>query len=355
MQVASIVFNEVSTKNRVTYTNYRKDLQAKNFDVVSFKKLLPENAKIKLAIFDIDETLRKWDSKCSEEESQKIRTTLFNYVKSNKMTLVYSSDRGFSKIVPLIDDGTLAKPDWIVCNNGGAIYKNVEGSFEEVKNWSDTLIKNFQKDKVRTLMAKIANEPENMFTPEEWAKVPPEIIPEGQKEFRGSKITEYVGNESPINIRLIMAPGMYEKNVKKIDQTLKSNGIDAKLILLHYPYGMISYECLLKYFDPKVSLDASNHYIPRLYPDKSADTLVITATDKGMASEYIRKELKLKNNEVFAAGDGENDFSNANKGYFFALISNAAEGLKKMLSKTSQTNVIETTRPGAEGILEVLV
>lgn len=348
MQIAPVSFNEIRTKNRVKKQN-----------PISFKQLLPANAKVKLAILDIDETLRHWtkNSHWSDADEfayeQPHRKELFEYLKKNKIKVVYSSDRGFHKIMPLIENGTLMEPIGFVCNNGGAIYKNSGGKFEEVTSWSENL-SHFPKQKVREIVAEIANEPENMFPPDEWAKVPAEMIPEGQKEFRGSRITEYVGNETPINIRFIAAPGVKEKNIGRIDKALKEEGISAKMIALHYPGELLTFDGLRKYFEPKVAKDAALHYLPRLYPDKSADTLVISATDKGMASEYLREVLGLRPSEVNAAGDGENDFSNTNKGYFFTLVSNAVDGLKEMIRKDPKANAIEATKPGAEGILEVL-
>lgn len=357
MQVASISLAGVNTKNRVSSINqnYNRNLYPQNLDSVSFQRLLPKNAKIKIAFFDIDETLKHWDNNLSEEDGQRIRNELFDYVKSHKIQTVYSSDRGLEKIMPLIEDGTLAMPDWIVGNNGGFIYKNTNGKFEEIKTWSAGLSKNFNKDKVREIMVKIAHEKGNMFSQKEWANVPAEIIPEGQAEFRRSKITEYDGNVSPISMRFVMAPGMYEKNIKKIEQELKNHGIIAGTTLFHYSNPQITCGGLERYFSHQVALDIEHHYIPRSYPDGTGDSLLISATDKGMASEYIRKTLGLRHDQVFAAGDGENDFGNANKGYYFALISNAVEGLRKMISQTPKTNVIETTRPGAEGILEAFV
>lgn len=321
----------------------------------NFLGLLPKNAKIKIAFFDIDETLKNWNDNLPEKTCSKLRNKLFKHLKSNNILSAYTSDRGLNQILPLIEDGTLAKPDWIVGNNGGRIYKNVKGKFEEITEWSTNRIKSFDKEKIRGIMAKIANKEDNMFPAEEWAKIPPEQIPEGQKEFRRSKMTEYIGHESPMNMRIVMAPGVYEKNIDLIKKELKENRINPVLTLFHYPPATAEYDGLRKYFDHEKALILENHIRPRLFPDGSYNTLLISATDKGMASEYIRKTLKIKKNEVFAVGDGENDFSNANKKYYFALISNAVDGLKRMLNQTDKTNIIEATKPGVEGILEVLV
>lgn len=368
MNIIPILLGKISdnnTKNKKRIVNQNiNNLHSRNYPInnfskfhngISFQKLLPNDANIKMAFFDIDETLKHWNDRLPEELCQQYRNKLFNYIKAKNIQLAYSSDRGFENIMPLIEDGSLATPHWIVGNNGGFIYKNKGGKFQELKTWNKQLTTSFKKDKVRDIMIEIANKPENMFPFEEWSKIPSEIIPKGQNEFRGSKITEYVGHDSPTSMRFAMAPGMYQKNIKAIRKELKNNGIDATTILFNYPGHMSTYDALRKYFDHQTSLDIQNHYIPRSYPNGSNDTLLITSTDKGKASEHIRKTLGLSPEEIFAAGDGENDFSHANKGYYFALISNAAEGLRKMIGQTPKSNIISTTKPGAEGILEVLV
>lgn len=356
MQIMAVSPVRFKQNTQVSYVNNSYQTKFRDNPVqTSFEGLLPKNAKIKIAFFDIDETLKNWDENLSEKACSKLRKQLFNHIKSNNIQSAYTSDRGLDKILPLIEDGTLAIPDWIIGNNGGYIYKNVKGQFKEITEWSTDRIKGFNKDKVREILAKIANRQDNMFPAEEWAKIPPDQIPAGQKEFRGSKFTEYAAHETPMNIRIVMAPGSYEKNIDLIKKELKANNIKANLTLFHYPAAYAKYEGLRKYFDHEKAVNLEKHYRPRLYPDGTYDTLLISATDKGMASEYIRKTLGLKKNQVFAAGDGENDFSNANKKYYFALISNAVDGLKKMLNQTDKTNVIEATKPGVEGIIEVLV
>lgn len=357
MYIAPIRYEQVSSRS--TDSKSSKTIPQgflKQTDRVSFQRLIPNSAKIKLAVFDIDETLKHWNDAIDEKTAQKLRNKLFKYLKENKIQTVYASDRGYDKIISLVDDGTLMKPDWIVGNNGGYIYKNVNGKFVENKEWHKISTKDFDKTKTKEILIKIANEAENMFSPEEWAKFPPEIMPTTQMEFYRSKMTEYVGHESPTSIRLALAPGVYEKLINKIANELQKNNIKAGYTLFHYEKPLISAKGLEAYFSPEASKIIENHYIPRMYPDGCGDSLLISATDKGMATEYIRKQLGLKKGEIFAAGDGENDFSNTNKGYHFALFSNAVEGLRKMISELSHPkNIWETDKPGVEGILDVLV
>lgn len=327
---------------------------------IAFKRLLPQEIMPKIAFLDVDETLINWAENLPKEEAQKIRNGLFDYLKSNKILSVYSSDRGYSGIMPLVEDGTLANPDYIVGNNGGYIYKGINGKFDEIQTYSLETLQNFDKNKLRQVMAEIANRPENMFSEEEWAKLPPELIPEGQKEFRRSKITEYLGQESPTNMRFALAPRMYEQNIDKIEDALKRNNINASTMLFNYLAKNLTKEGLQKYvnetFNQKLATDMAKHYLPRLYPNGSGDSLLISATDKGTASEYIRKSLGFEKSEVFAAGDGENDFGHANKDYWFGLISNASAGLRKLITTTpSSTKVVESKKPGVEGIMDILV
>lgn len=327
---------------------------------IAFKRLLPQEIMPKIAFLDVDETLINWAENLPKEEAQKIRNRLFDHLRSNKILSVYSSDRGYSGIMPLVEDGTLANPDYIVGNNGGYIYKGTNGRFDEIQTYSAEILQNFDKNKLRQVMAEIANRPENMFSEEEWAKLPPELIPEGQKEFRRSKITEYISQESPINIRFVLAPGMYEQNIKRIQETLTCHGINANITVFHYPAKNLTKEGLSKYisekFTKKLADDMFKHYVPRSYTDGSADAILISATDKGMASEYIRKSLGFEKSEVFASGDGENDFGHANKDYWFGLISNASNGLRKLITANSSSGkVIESTKPGVEGIMDILV
>ncbi len=357
MFITPIRLGQANSKNSTAgiTTTYPK-AHFQQTDNVSFQRLIPCNAKIKMAVFDIDETLKHWNISLDEKKAQQLRNKLFKYLKTNKIATVYASDRGYDKIISLVEDGTLMKPDWIVGNNGAFIYKNVNGKFVENADWSSISIKNFNKEKTREILAKIANKKENMFPAEEWAKIPPEEIPSGQKEFRGSLISEYAGHETPTSIRLVLAPGAYERNIKEIEHELKKNNIKAGITLFHYSKELGEYDCLRRYFDHEKTVNMVKHYKPRLYPDGTYDSILISATDKGMATEYIRKQLGLKKGEVFAAGDGENDFSNTNKGYHFALFSNAVEGLRKMIAGLSQPkNIWESDKPGVEGILDVLV
>lgn len=340
---------KISADNNVRYSN---NFNTKS-DTVSFNRLLPENANIKIAFLDIDETLKYWDMNLSEEESQKVRNKLFNHLDKNNIQIVYSSDRGLDRIEPLIKDGTLVKPTWIVCNNGGTIYKNENGKFEEVKAWTDQLHKNFNKDKVRQVMAGVAHKKENMFTPEEWAKIPLELKPTTEKEFIGSKITEYKGHESPFRMKFAVAPNTAQKLVKDVKKELEANNIKAEVNI--QVFDKHSTARLEKYFGDEKGKLIRKHYKIRENKDGSNDNIIISASNKGMASEFIRKSLRIKEKEVFASGDGENDFSHADKGYHFALISNAAPGLKNMIAQTPKVNVVETTKPGAEGIIEALV
>lgn len=344
MQINPILSNNIGYKNKFYGSN-------KQSNSVSFGLLMPLKMQksIKACVFDLDQTLL--------EGEQGFRNKIFDFVKAEKKVLVYSSARPIEKVLPLVDQKTLIMPDWCICNNGANIYKNIFGRMVEISSWSANLAQNFNKVKVREIVAKIANKKANMFTPDEWAKVPAEMIPEGQKEFRGSKITEYRGHETPLNIRFVFAPTMYKNNLSEIKKELKANHINANVVL--QKYGFESCEMLRKYFEPQQALDIFNHTIIRSYPDKSKDVVIISAnTDKGKASEYVRRKLKLKPEEVFASGDAGNDYTNANKGYVFGQISNSEPQLInkiERLQRNANPVIVKSNHPGAEGICDILI
>lgn len=344
MRILQIGFNP-QPKQKVNTNN--RPLQTKPManDSVCFEGLMPDDAKklIKLCVYDLDETLL--------EGPQNIREKIFDFAMDK--TLVYSTARGLKRVAPLIDNKTLKMPDYCICNDGINIYKNINGRFEEMTSWSEGLMKNFDKNKVRNIMVKIARK--NMFKKEEWAKIPKGIVPQGQNEFRGSKITEYETYDSPSNIYIMFAPGIFKKTLGEIEKQLDKNKIDAQIDFINYSGNGLDPKRLLDYFTPDVAKNIINHAQPRLNPDNSLDVAVIKVkTDKGKATEYLRKELQLKEKEIFASGDGENDYTHTNKGYFFALVSNAKESLKKLIGQNPPENIIKTTKPGVEGIWETI-
>ncbi len=68
-----------------------------------------------------------------------------------------------------------------------------------------------------------------MFTPEEWAKIPLELRPTTEKEFIGSKITEYKGHESPFRMKFAVATKHCTKLVKDVKKELDANNIKAEV------------------------------------------------------------------------------------------------------------------------------
>jgi len=307
---------------------------------------MPNEAKklIKLCVYDLDDTLL--------EGNQAVREKILDFSKGK--TLVYSSARALKNVQQLINDKTLITPDYCVCNNGLNIYKNLNGTLEEIKSWSKELGEKFDKEPVRKIMTKLAKE--NMFTKEDYAKMKLIEIPEGQKAFRGSKITEYEVYGSPLNIYFMFAQGLFKKTLPTIEKQLAKAGIEADVNFQNFTKEGLNLEKLKGYFPQgNIAKDMRNHALPRVNADGSIDVAIITAKgDKGKATEYIRKELGFNEKEIFAAGDGENDFTNTNKGYWFAFISNSTKGLKKLIGKNPPSNIIKTTKPGVKGIWEVL-
>lgn len=317
-------------------------------DTISFKGLMNDKDKksLKMCVYDLDETLL--------EGSQDSRNKVLDFSIDNNKILIYSSGRSLKQVLPLIEDGTIVMPDFYVGNNGIDIYRNESGKLEEITPWSDKLAEKFHKDKVRNFMTDIAKS--NMFDNRAWKKITETTaIPKGQQKFIGSKITEYEVNGSPLNIYFMMTPGLFEKTKPLIEKKLKENNIEAEVKFQNFNKKSLEMETLNKYFSPQIAQDMRNHALPRLNKDGSIDIAIITAkTDKGTATEYIRNELGVEKKEVFAVGDAENDYSHANKGYFFGVVANATNGLRDLISKFADSNIIQAPKSGVEGIWEIV-
>lgn len=314
----------------------------------SFRALIPqaEIDRLRLCVYDLDDTLLEGP----QEIRDKVLDFSKEYVKEGfKRILVYSSSRPLKKIQPLIDDKTLVMPDFCVGNNGVNIYSNVSNQLEELKTWSQKLAQGFKKEEIREFMIGISKK--NMFSNEEWSKVSSSIIPAGQKDFRGSKLTEYEVFESPLNIYFMMAPGIYEKTLPEIKKVIQDRGIQAEVKFQRFDSENL--KSLDKWFPENIANDMRNHAAPRVNPDGSIDVAIITANaDKGKSTEYIRQIFGIKPEEVLAAGDDVNDLSNADKGYKFILPKNSKIDFVNLVDKLK--GVVKTTQNGVEGIWETI-
>lgn len=298
-------------------------------DSVNFTGLIPsKNLKnIKCFIFDLDESLL--------EGSPEFINKVLQFAQ-NAGKIIYSSARDIKKITPLIEDGTLATPDYCVCNNGLNIYKNIDGELREINSWQEDLQKHFNRDKIKAFMQKMADKLE--------------------RNNQTHKIVQYETYGSALNIHFMLSENLPKENLQKLVlEELNKHSLKADLNFITYGKGCLEEEKLNNYFDVDVAKIMRQKGLPLLKQDESLDIAIITAkTDKGEASEYIRKALKLKPQQVFATGDDINDFSNANKKYFFALPSNATSAFKNMLENANLRNVFRTSKPGSEGIWQAI-
>lgn len=345
MKVDSIILNY-----KIKHIKQNRQIVKNNnsYDNVSFKGLLADDKKdkIKMCVYDLDETLLNG--------LQPVRDKIIKFSKDKNRKLIYASARPLKQVTSLIKDGTLAMPDYYVGDNGLNIYKKQNGQLEEIKSWSNSLAKNFSKEKIREFMIDISNE--NKFDIPRHVEKIGAYVPLGKEAYRDSKISEYEVAFSPLNIYFMMAPGIFDKTKYQIEKNLKDKNIEADINFQNFAKRTLEPETLSKYFSPRVAIDMLNTAIPRLNQDGSIDVAIITAkSNKGKAVEFLRKQLNIERNEVLAAGDAENDFSNTNKGYVFALLANATEGLRNLVSKLPDTQkIINTTKEGVEGIWEVI-
>lgn len=345
--------------NNYTNTNNRNNDYVSNnhldYDSIYFTGLMPKEmlSGVKMCIFDLDE--------CLLEGSQEAREKVMEFAQSDGRKLVYSSARCIETIAEKIKAGTLVMPDFCVCSNGGRIYKAVGKEFVEIKEWTKKLEHQLQKDKVKELMIGLGRE--HPFTTQEWidhfivGNIP---IPDRNIEFKNSKISTYEGADAPSNIRFIVAPDILKTIIAKTRKLLRENNIDAHTELHIYPPDQLNEEDLHRYFSFKNARNLHNLIKPRINPNKSYNCMLINVSDKGSASEYLRNLFGYKPEEIFAAGDAENDFTNANKGYLFAAMQSTSNRLKLLIGKMLHKHkdlapkIFTPTKSGADGLWEVL-
>lgn len=304
-------------------------------------------------VFDLDESLL--------EGPIEVRKKVCDFVRKQGKVLVYSSARPFGDIAKLTADNSLIMPDFWVCANGAHIYKNVNGKMEEVSEWATQMTQNFNKGKINELMTNIARK--HMFSAQEWEKRKPSRQPDECIEYLGSKVGGYNGIDSPLDVRFAVNRDVLSATIKEITELLKQHDIDAKVYVHHYSAEQTTLERYKKYYTPEKAEDVVNTVNARRNHDGSYNCLVITAkTDKGKATEFIRKSLGIKKRQVLAAGDDINDSSHTDKHYFFIMLGNASEALKKYIKKLPfwykwsfiSKKIYTPKGHGANGILEVI-
>lgn len=295
-------------------------------DSVNFTGLMPNRIikALKMCVFDLDESLL--------EGPLEVRRKVCNFVREQGKVLIYSSARPIAEVKRLVANNELIMPDFCVCANGAHIYENVNGQMEEVSAWANQMTQNFNKDKINQFMTSIARK--HMFSAHEWEKRKPSRQPGECIEYLGSKVGGYNGIDSPLDVRFAVNKDVLDEVIKEATEVLKQKGIDAKVYVHYYTAAQTTLERYKRYYTPEKAEDVVNTVNARRNPDGGYNCLVITAkTDKGKATEYIRKNLRIKRREVLAAGDDINDSSHTDKHYFFIMLGNATQNLKDYINK----------------------
>ncbi len=317
-------------------------------NTVSFKAAMHTELlkEIKMCVYDLDESLL--------DGSQIARDRVMSFSSSDGRRMFYSSLRDIGKIQEKITDGTLIVPDGAVAGEGINIYGVVNGAFKEIESWSQRLAQKFHKDKIRGFALDFARS--NKMTPSEYAKVDKINMPEIQRNFDGSRVTEYETYGSPLNISFMLAPGVSKENFEKVAvKYLADNKINGEVKFRTFDPGWINIERLNSYFAPRVANNMRTIGMPMRHEDGSLDCVFITSkSNKGEAAEYLRNELALKAENVLSAGDDVGDFSHVEKGYFFIPL-NPKQALKDLIaSRADRSRIVNVSQGGSEGILEAI-
>ncbi len=345
MKINNSFTNHFAFKSKSIHHKSPTIKQVASFDTINFSGLMKDKdkEKIKMCVYDLDHTLL--------QGQQADREKVFEFSKNNNHILVYSTGRPIQQVIPKITSGTLASPHYIVCNDGLHLYKRNKknNSYQEIIGWSQNVGKNFDRDTVREVVSNIAKK-----YPLENDKL--ELLKEEYPNFvdgNTDSIKSFSIFKNPLQAYFIVTPEAFTKALPEIEKELDNLGMEFQIHYQHNPKGRSTKEALEKFIPEKMLDEAHSMFLPRYRENGGVDMVIISPkSDKGRATEFLREQFRLESHEVFAAGDAENDLSHTDKGYFFALLSNATERFKELAG--GRKNVIPTTQEGAKGIFEVI-
>lgn len=270
---------------------------------------------------------------------------LFSILEQDKYTIVYVTGRdikNFKKLCKSLykkDGIRLMLPDYLITLNGAKIYTNKKSTIVPLKRfWID---KNWTKE-IR----------------EGWSK---KLCYEAYRET-AKQITFDTDKPAVIDVKYKRSPlylelCLHNEKVNEVKSTLEEECKKRNL-----KFNIIVDYLEKNYVDIGIKvLDKIDKYRANLIREMrdEADGLYLmqpSASNKGIAVDYVRKKLGLKKEEVIATGDGGNDLHLLTHGFKSIVLSNAHSKLLlepiSKLSHTEKANLIFTKSGGTKGMLE---
>lgn len=290
---------------------------------LSFKGDTFTNNRYLLA-FDLDGTFLQTDKKAMKD--------FLDLVKNKDHKLVFVTSRQPQELSEIKQEFAkegidLPLPDYFISNDGQFIYevKHDNGKIEMIpdKQWESVVAKfdiNLTKEAIHQYTKEIST----------GAQLPVKEI-----DYKTSNFNVWYLYDHKLKDSL---PGQLEK-------LLKEKNIQGRIIEDYVE------PCYMK---KKRNFNDYKHMVD---PESGCYAFAVSAVNKADAVKYIQDKLKIKPDNVVAAGNGGNDISLTNSGFMFIAVNNAKALLKEYISKLStdlKKRVILATQEGLAGINEGL-
>lgn len=254
--------------------------------------------RLKLLATDLDGTL--FHSRRNKHNTLCLQI-LSSSLKDNKIKLVFVTGRHLQLVKEAINKFSLPQPDAIIGDVGTKIYYK-KGDWKENKEWKKYILKNnpsYDSKKISLIL-----------------KLIPEIVEQEKEKQSLFKHSYYIEPDKHI-----------EAIIEKIQNILKENGINAKII---YSVG---------FKEKKGSID--------IIPENAS---------KHAAIGFLRRKWKIEKECVVVAGDSGNDLDMLCAGYKTILVGNALLNIRNYLLEEVRKNKIKevyfSKKSAACGVVE---
>lgn len=346
------MIKSINTQSKLT-TQKAKIFSYKNLRTFGIDSIHFGQGKAdKMFVFDLDGTF--------DHGRPKDKQTIFDIKEKNNALLIYATGRDLQSAKDLIEGKTslieqqyglirdkLPAPDYLISSNGIEIYKMVNGELEEDKDWLKLLTEEtkFDPKKISEELKKLAQK----------TKYEIENFDEKSGDYKGFlkainpifyKSNFSCFKESDNEIGIYINPSLAEEFQKDIKNNLAQSGIKVKTIKYYFSNKELRHW-------PRASQELCT-----LKCDKKGgiNKILICISDKGAATKYIAKKLKIKEKNIITAGNDGNDIPFIQSGLNFICVSNAEDILKDFIAKIKHVNkkIFMAKEWGTKGIIEGL-
>ncbi|MEW5819468.1 MAG: HAD-IIB family hydrolase [Cyanobacteriota bacterium] len=282
------------------------------------------NQHKQMLAFDLDGTFLVGSKKDFDEFNR-----LYN---PDKQKLVFVTGKLIEELQPMLDKYSangidFPIPDYFIANDGQQIY-----SITRENN---------------RIKANIDNEWETKLSTFDVSKVLPSIEKSFQKDLIGPKPSIIpISYKSSSRLKwFLFNHSMKDTIGEDIKKVLAQNNLQAEVILDYV---------LPEDMKKKKNLEQYSHLLDS---NGGCYAFAIAASNKGEAIKFLQQKFNIKDSNVIAAGNAQNDISLSDKGFWFIVVANALEDLKESTLKLGEKlkkTIIMASKDGLAGINEAL-